>query len=104
MADPKGPEIEGMRKARGWKRSELARRVGCSYQHIYNLERGFNTGSEEQLQLIATELGVKLDEIAQAPKKPEPRRAPTEGPKPQTPMAPPRPTKPPTRVTDGAAA
>ncbi|MBB1153955.1 helix-turn-helix domain-containing protein [Amycolatopsis dendrobii] len=105
MADPKGPQIEAMRLARGWKRRELARRVNCSYQHIYNLERGFNTGATETLQLIAIEFGVQLSDIAHTQQqKPAPRRAPTEGPKPHTPTPPPRPTKPPTRVSEGTAA
>lgn len=103
MADPKGPEIEAMRKARGWKRSELAQRVGCSYQHIYNLERGYNVVAEEVLQRIASEFAVPLTEVMQAP-KPPPRKAPTSAPQPPSPAPPPRPTKPPTRVAEGTAA
>jgi transcriptional regulator with XRE-family HTH domain len=104
MADPKGPEIEAMRKARGWKRSELAQRVGCSYQHIYNLERGFNLVAEEVLQRIASAFNVPLSNVMQAPKPPAPRKAPTSAPKPPSPAPPPRPTKPPTRVAEGTAA
>jgi DNA-binding XRE family transcriptional regulator len=63
MAEPKGPEIEAMRKRRGWKRSELAKRVGCSYQHIYNLERGFKDGTEELLQRIANEFDVEVEAV-----------------------------------------
>ena len=63
MAEPKGPEIEAIRKRRGWKRSELAKRVGCSYQHIYNLERGFKGGTEEMLQRIANEFGVDVADV-----------------------------------------
>lgn len=98
MADPKGPEIEAMRKKRGWKRSELAQRVSCSYQHIYGLERGFNVGTEEMLQRIANEFGVDLAEVMKAP-----RKAPTTSPQPATPTPPPRPTKVPNRVAEDAA-
>lgn len=63
MAEPKGPEIEAMRKRRGLKRSQLAKRVECSYQHIYNLERGFKGATEELLQRIANEFDVQLDAV-----------------------------------------
>lgn len=104
MADPNGPEIEALRKKRGWKRSELAERVNCSYQHIYGLERGFNLGTEEMLQRIANELNVTLGAVMA--KATPPRKAPTRAPSPPNPVPPPRPTKPPTRIDEkpGAAA
>lgn len=103
MADPNGPAIEALRKKRGWKRSELAERVNCSYQHIYGLERGFNLGTEEMLQRIATQFGVTLNAVMAKPTPP--RKAPTKAPAPVTPTPPPRPTKPPSRIDsiEGAA-
>lgn len=52
-----------MRKRRGWKRSELAERASVSYQHIYNIERGFNIASEEVLQRIANALETDLEHV-----------------------------------------
>jgi transcriptional regulator with XRE-family HTH domain len=69
MAIPKGPNIEARRKKLGLKRSELADQVGLAYQTIYGLERGFNVGSEEKLQLIATALGLDLDDVMDATKQ-----------------------------------
>lgn len=63
MAKPNGPVIEAIRKDRGWKRAELAKRVGCSYKHIYGIERGFNPAAEELLIRIARELGTSLDQV-----------------------------------------
>jgi transcriptional regulator with XRE-family HTH domain len=62
MPKANGPVIETHRKTR-WKRTEFAKRVGCSYSHIYNIERGFMPASEELLIRIARELGVSVDEI-----------------------------------------
>jgi transcriptional regulator with XRE-family HTH domain len=97
MAAPNGPTIEALRKQRGWKRRELTERVGCSYSTLYNLERGFTTGSEELLQRIATALEVPLGEVMEK----KPRRAPTTSPAPSRPIPPPKETKPPTRVAGG---
>lgn len=98
MATPRGPEIEAMRKKRGLKRSELATLINVSYQHVYGIERGFNTATEEILQRIAMEFDVKLEDVM-APAKPEPRRVanPTSSPEPERPVAPPRPTKTPAK-------
>jgi len=108
MADPNGPMIEAIRKRLGLRRSELADRVDCSYQHIYNVERGFNrAASDELLQRIADVFHVELDVISRKPSEPSPtpRPAPTSRPAPSTPVPPPRPTKPPTRVAvEGAVA
>lgn len=56
--------IEAARKRRGEKRREFAERLGLSYNHIYGLERGWNTASEETLQRIADALELDLDAIA----------------------------------------
>lgn len=104
---PRGPVIEAARKRRGWKRREFATRLGLSYQHIYGLERGWNTAAEETLQVIADELGLPLDDIAErTPPEPAPGRkaTPTSTPVPARPVAPPRETKPPTKADAEAVA
>jgi transcriptional regulator with XRE-family HTH domain len=69
MANPRGSNIEARRKRLGLKRSELARRVGLSYKTIYGLEKGFQTGAEETLQLIATELELQLEDVMEVPQQ-----------------------------------
>lgn len=66
MAKPNGPVIQAKRKDRGWKRTELAKRVGCSYKHIYGIESGRHPAAEELLIRIARELGTSLDDITNA--------------------------------------
>lgn len=94
---PRGPEIAEARKQLGLKRSELARRAGISYQHVYNLECGYNGFAVETAHRIATELGLSLDDIAKVepgkPASPGTWPTPTKSPEPVRPVAPPRPTK-----------
>jgi transcriptional regulator with XRE-family HTH domain len=66
VTTPKYPthsRMESLRKRHGWKRSVLAKNAGLSYQHIYNVERGYMCVSDEVLQVIATALGVDVEEI-----------------------------------------
>jgi len=60
---PKHPRLEALRVRRGWKRSVLAKNAGLSYQHVYNIERGFMSVSDEVLNTIANALGVDVEEI-----------------------------------------
>jgi len=60
---PPHPRLEATRTRQGLKRSALADRVGISYQHLYGIERGYNTPAVETLQLIANALGVELSEV-----------------------------------------
>jgi transcriptional regulator with XRE-family HTH domain len=63
MAEPRRSDMEAIRKSRGLKRTALAKRVGCSYKHIWGIERGGHPASEELLRLIANELGVAIDVV-----------------------------------------
>lgn len=94
---PRGSRIADARQRLGWKRSELARRVQLSYQHIYNVECGFMDFSIEAAHRIANELGLSLEDVAEPeqdkPQQGEPRPVPTSRPEPVRPVAPPRPTK-----------
>lgn len=102
--DPKGPEIERLRAARGWTRSELGRRSKNDYKTIYGIEKGFQRSTRETLQRIATELGVSLDDVMHGKDEDDeeapPKRTayPTTHPTPTAPTPPPRPTKSPARV------
>lgn len=65
-AEPNGPVIEARRVDLGLKRSQLAELTGISYQHVYGIERGFNTPSREVLARIARALGCRVSELTVA--------------------------------------
>lgn len=100
--DPRGLEIERLRRARGWTRRELGRRTGNDYKTVYGIEKGFQRSTRETLQRFAIELGVALDDVMLANPTPKPQRTanPTPRPQPTSPVPPPRPTKAPTRTTE----
>lgn len=87
-------------------RRQLADIVGISYQHLYNLERGWHGASEKVIVPIAHALGLTLDQAADREPKSDPGRGanPTTAPEPTRPIPPPRPTKPPTKASSHASA
>lgn len=60
MVSGAGPAIKERRELRGLTRPELAALVGCSYQHIYNVETGQKGISLVLLSRIARKLGVSV--------------------------------------------
>src|SRR6476469_2464386 len=74
-----GQRIVGLRKARGWKQGELARRLGVPTNRLGKWERGLNAPLLEDLLRLKAVLEVTLDELIEgAPASPPSLLAPTE--------------------------
>lgn len=58
-----GRRIVRLRRARGWSRSELARRVRISRERLGHWERGSYTPPLRALVLLSRALGVLIDEL-----------------------------------------
>lgn len=64
MPKPNGSVIRTLRRELGIKTGVMARTVGCSRQHLTNIESGHkHTASIELLNLLAKQLGVKADDL-----------------------------------------
>lgn len=64
MPKPNGSRIRSLRQECGVKTGVMAKRVGCSRQHLTNIEAGYNTAASiELLNRIARELNVKADDL-----------------------------------------
>jgi transcriptional regulator with XRE-family HTH domain len=58
-----GERVHRLRREKGLRRAELAKRLGVSRQRVGNWERGLNTPSFGVLPRLARELGVTVDEL-----------------------------------------
>lgn len=58
-----GDAIRESREARGWSKTDLARRLGIGYQTVHRCEIGRNTPSTEQLQKLSEVLAVDLKSL-----------------------------------------
>ena len=56
-----GMRIAFLRIGKGWRRGELAQRVGCSARTVYLCERGRQKPSSDILLRIAEEFGITTD-------------------------------------------
>jgi XRE family transcriptional regulator, regulator of sulfur utilization len=61
-----GGTIRQLREQRGLSMAELARRVGCYYQTLANIEYGHRNPSRAMLHLIARELETDVATIEKA--------------------------------------
>lgn len=84
MPTPNGPAIRRHRVEQGIRTRELAARIGVSYVHMANIEKGHNTASIEVIHRIAHALGAVAHELIDHRPPPRPP-GPTH----------PRPTRPP---------
>jgi transcriptional regulator with XRE-family HTH domain len=74
-----GQRIVSLRKARGWKQEELAKRLGVPSYRLGRWERGLNAPLLEDLLTLKAVLEVTLDELMEgAPASPPPLLAPAE--------------------------
>ncbi|MFV2172259.1 helix-turn-helix domain-containing protein [Actinomadura sp. LOL_016] len=62
----RGAKIRLLRQQTGVKKAPFAKRCGCSYSHLDNVEHGRKQPSIELLHRIANQLGVDIDEISLA--------------------------------------
>lgn len=59
-----GRRVKARRVARGWNKSELARKAGVSPSYVSKLEAGtYGSSSLNQMAKIATALGCDLDDL-----------------------------------------
>lgn len=58
-----GLQIVKLRKGRGWNQGDLAKRLGVNRSNVGKWERGLSAPSLEDLTVLATLLGVTLDEL-----------------------------------------
>ncbi|MEU5848964.1 helix-turn-helix transcriptional regulator [Saccharopolyspora shandongensis] len=98
MAEPHGQNIRLKREQLGMTRSELAEKIGRSYQHVYNLETNKNTAQPAIFYRIARALDLPIEQVmkdsGQLATAPDACAAnPTSHPQPSRPVSPPRPTK-----------
>lgn len=56
-----GMRIAFLRIGKGWRREELAQRVGCSARTVYLCERGRQKPSSDMLLRLAEEFGMTTD-------------------------------------------
>lgn len=63
MAKPNGPQIKAARERAKLSRSQLGKRVGKSYQWIYNLENEIRTTKNETFYLLAEVLDVPVEYV-----------------------------------------
>jgi DNA-binding XRE family transcriptional regulator len=61
MPKPNGSRIRSLRQECGVKTGAMAKRVGCSRQHLTNIEAGYHTAASiELLNRLARELGLAV--------------------------------------------
>jgi transcriptional regulator with XRE-family HTH domain len=66
-----GKKVQWFRKQRGWTQEELGRRAGLSAGRIASIEAIKTTPRKlEDLKDVAKALGVTVDVLTEAPKKP----------------------------------
>ncbi|MEK4090264.1 helix-turn-helix transcriptional regulator [Viridibacillus sp. FSL R5-0477] len=58
-----GRRIRAFRKLKRIQQVEFAKKVGMSTSILGKIERGDRLPTEEQLQIIATALDIKMDEL-----------------------------------------
>ena len=58
-----GRRILRLRRARGWSRDELARRIRVSRERLGHWERGTHTPPLKEMVALGRELGVSMDEL-----------------------------------------
>lgn len=73
-----GQRIVHLRKARGWRQGDLAKRLGVPSTRLGKWERGLNAPSLEDLTVLAAVLGATLDELVLGRAAPLPLLPPAE--------------------------
>jgi DNA-binding XRE family transcriptional regulator len=63
MPKPNGSLIRSRRQELGIKTGTMAKTVGCSRQHLTNIESGWVAASIELLNRLANELDVPVPEL-----------------------------------------
>lgn len=58
-----GRRIRAFRKLKAIKQLEFAKQIGISTSVLGQIERGTRVPSKEQLQLIASELNIEIEEL-----------------------------------------
>ena len=72
-----GPRLRGARQERGWTLDELAGRAGISVSTLSRLESGKRQASLELLLPLTRQLGIRVDDLLDAPERdPRVRRRP----------------------------
>lgn len=72
-----GSRVRASRQEKGMTARELARRVNVSASHVSQVERGLSSFSAAVLYAVASELGISLDSLFDAPVTRTPGEAPT---------------------------
>ena len=62
-----GDRLRELRRAHGWSQEEFAARVGLDRSYVGGVERGERNVSFDNIQLLATALGVSPGELFPIP-------------------------------------
>lgn len=58
-----GRRIRAFRKLKAIKQMDFAKRIGISTSVVGQIERGTRVPTEEQLQIMASELNIEVEEL-----------------------------------------